>query len=306
MDRDTNDILIIKRNRIKKPLLWVATAFLFLIIIFQFLTRAPKTSQDLFIKVNKNQNPTLVFQELKDKKAIKSINVLKTCLKIIDSKGGIKAGNYLIKKDSPAYQIARQLNDGIYNIKPIKVFIREGLSNEKTAEILATKINDFNQELFLEKANEYEGYLFPDTYFFYPREEEEEIIKIMVDNFEKKTKDLSVLMKNSDREEKDIITMASILEGEASGQDDIYLISGILWKRLDKNMMLQVDVDRRTYEQAGLPDKPISNPGLLSIKASLSPVSSDYYYYLHDKDGQVHFAKNYDEHRRYIDKYLKN
>ena len=159
MDRDTNEILIIKRNKIKKPLLLVATAFLFLIIIFQFLTSAPKTSQDLFIKIDKNQNPTLVFQELKDKKVIKSINVLKICLKIIDSKGGIKAGNYLIKKDSPAYQIARQINAGIYNIKPVKVFIREGLSNQKIAEILATKINDFDQGLFLEKTKDYEGYL---------------------------------------------------------------------------------------------------------------------------------------------------
>lgn len=306
MDLDTNETLITKRNIIKKPLLLGVTVFLFLIIVFQFLTSAPKDSQDLFIKVNKNQNPIQIFEELKDKKAIKSINVLKTCLKIIDSKGGIKAGNYLIEKDSTTYQIAKQLNTGIYNIKPVKVFIREGLNNQKIAETLATKINDFDQGLFLEKTKDYEGYLFPDTYFFYPSEGTEEIIKIMLDNFETKIKDVSDLIKSSDRKEEDIIIMASILEGEASGQDDIYLISGILWKRLDKNMMLQVDVDRRTYEKAGLPDAPISNPGLLSIKAALSPVPSDYYYYLHDKNGQVHFAKNYDEHRRNINKYLKN
>ena len=60
----------------------------------------------------------------------------------------VLSGKLSNQKDSPAYQIARQLNDGIYNIKPIKVFIRKGLSNEKTAEILATKINDFNQDIF--------------------------------------------------------------------------------------------------------------------------------------------------------------
>lgn len=99
--------------------------------------------------------------------------------------------------------------------------------------------------------------------------------------------------------------MASILEGEAKGKEDIGLISGILWKRISLGMPLQVDVDRSTYEKKGFPVAPLNNPGLMSINASLNPIASKYLYYLHDKNGKVHYATSYEEHKRNINNYLK-
>ena len=70
-------------------------------------------------------------------------------------------------------------------------------------------------------------------------------------------------------------------------------------------MPLQVDVAPQTYEMKGLPESPIGNPGLEAIKATISPKSSLYLYYLHDKKGVVHYARTFAEHRQNIVKYLK-
>jgi UPF0755 protein len=70
-------------------------------------------------------------------------------------------------------------------------------------------------------------------------------------------------------------------------------------------MPLQVDVYKKSYSLKGLPDNPINNPGIISIKASLNPKESNYLYYLHDKNGLIHFAKNFEEHKKNINEYLK-
>ena len=69
-------------------------------------------------------------------------------------------------------------------------------------------------------------------------------------------------------------------------------------------MPLQVDVEMNTYEFPGLPESPINNPGLLSIKASLHPTTTPYLYYLTGKDGKMRYAKTFDEHKKNIIKYL--
>lgn len=280
--------------------------FLFIFIYFFLLTQSPFNNKDEIIKISKNEQSSIVFTELKEKRVIRSINSLKLFLKIQSENGGIKSGTYLFKKGSPVYRIAEQLHFGVYQIEPTKVVIREGLDNLEISNILEKNITDFNKDLFLEKTKELQGYLFPDTYFFYPYVSTDEIINEMLDNFDHRIKSLKEKIENSEKSLSEIIVMASLLQGEAKGEEDIYLISGILWKRLDKNMLLQVDVDRQTYEIQGLPSNPINNPSLLAIKASLNPLSSQYYYYLHSKDGEVYFAENYEQHKENIRKYLRN
>lgn len=124
-----------------------------------------------------------------------------------------------------------------------------------------------------------------------------------------------------------IFVMASILEREAKNSDEAGIISGILWKRLEKGMPLQVDATflytigkgsdqlttadlahnepYNTYVNKGLPPGPIGNPGVSMVLAALHPVDSSYYYYLHDPNGHVHFAKTYSEHLANKKKYLK-
>ena len=131
------------------------------------------------------------------------------------------------------------------------------------------------------------------------------MIGIMHMNFNKKLKSLDTDIHESAYTLRDSIIMASIIEKEAHGPDDAATISGILWKRLSIGMPLQVDIDRTTYAEKGLPLAPISNPGFIAIKAALHPAMSPYLYYLHDKNGTVHYAENYAIHKKNIAQYLK-
>lgn len=121
--------------------------------------------------------------------------------------------------------------------------------------------------------------------------------------------------------------MASLVEKEVKTLEDKKLVSGVLWKRLENGMPLQVDatisyitgkknakiliadtqIDSpyNTYKYRGLPLGPISNPGLDSIVAALYPQESSYWYYLSTPEGQTIFSRTLDEHNQARAKYLK-
>ena len=122
--------------------------------------------------------------------------------------------------------------------------------------------------------------------------------------------------------------MASLIEKEVKTPEDKKIVSGILWKRLENSIPLQVDatisyitgkkgdsvsieetkIDSpyNTYKYKGLPLGPISNPGLESIIASIYPENSDYWYYLSTPEGKTIFSKTLEEHNIAKAKYLKN
>lgn len=128
------------------------------------------------------------------------------------------------------------------------------------------------------------------------------------------------------------LTLASIVQREAANVADMPLIAGILWNRLDQNMMLSVDAtlqyvrgntgkgwwapitvaDKKldspynTYIHTGLPPHPIANPSIAAIDAVLNPAKTDCLYYLHDKNRVTHCAATYAEHQQNITLYLTN
>jgi len=115
-------------------------------------------------------------------------------------------------------------------------------------------------------------------------------------------KDTEILLPLRNKE--DVIVLASILEGEAKTKEDMQKVSGILLKRLSIGMALQVDVAKETYKTIGLPTQPINNPGLVSLYAVLNPINTPYLYYVTGKDGTMHYAKTFTEHKANIKKYL--
>ena len=292
-----------KRNKtFKKWILNVPLFIGFLLVFAYYFLSAPFGNKDVYIHITPGQSISSVSKILEDKNAIRNDFALKVFIKFIKSGQGVVVGDYLIEKDSPVWTVAWQISRGHHNVEPIKITIREGLTNEEIADLLADKLSGFRKDLFLSNTYDKQGYLFPDTYFFYPLDTTDEIVERLSNNFDNKIKTLNIKDKeNFD----DIIIMASILEGEAGGKEDASVISGILWKRLAIGMPLQVDMDKDTYKEKGLPEKPLNNPGLNFIKASLDPVSSPYLYYLHDDAGNVHYAKTFEEHKINIKKYLK-
>jgi UPF0755 protein len=178
-----------------------------------------------------------------------------------------------------------------FQLMPVKITIIEGYNLKDIADKLAP-FKNFDENNFLKIAPE--GYLFPDTYFLTGGEDEIEIINIMQSNFQKKVGEIS----------KENLIMASILEREVKTFDDKKIVAGILWKRLNAGIPLQVDAEPDTYIYKELPLAPICNPGLESINAALNPVDSLYWFYISDKKGNTHFAKTFEEHQRNIAKYL--
>lgn len=301
---DTENSKIEDKNKIFKNPKFISYIIIFCLFI-SIIIFFPFKKENVIFHISSGQSVNSIASELNDKDIINNNFLFKLFIKLINNGKGIALGDYLINKNSPVWSIAWQLGNGNHNIKPIKITIIEGLTNEEIADIFKSKIPSFNKDLFLSSVKDKQGYLFPDTYFFFPLDTNEEIIKKMNDNFNKRIKNLENRISLSGKSLKEIITMASILEGEAKGKEDVKIISGILWKRISLGMPLQVDVDKWTYQNEGLPNTPLNNPGLMSIEASINPEESSYLYYIHGKDGQVHYANSFESHKVNINNYLK-
>lgn len=268
-------------------------------------TQAKANRQPTIIHVKEGESLSALSSELESRHIVRSQRVLKVFLTVLNFDKQIERGDYLFDKSMSLPSVAWMLARSDHRISPLRVTLREGITNEEIASILSVTLQNFRKDLFLADAHTKQGYLFPDTYFFFPYTTTSEVVDEMDHTFSKRIKPFAEDIKNSSHTEDEIITMASILEKEAHGKDDSSLISGILWKRIKLGMPLQVDAAKETYVKKGLPNAPISNPGIASITSALKPTDSPYLFYLHSKDGTVHFARTYAEHKVNIARYLK-
>lgn len=174
-----------------------------------------------------------------------------------------------------------------------------------------------------------EGYIFPDTYRIFKGASAEDIIEKALDNFDNKlSQELRDEIAAQGKSIHDIITLASIIEKEVPLEDDMAVVSGILYKRMKIGMRLEVDASvnyasgksdpsvtyadlqidspYNTYKYYGLPPGPICSPGLQAIIAAIRPKESPYLFYLNRPDtGETIFSKSFEEHIRNKNKYLK-
>jgi UPF0755 protein len=239
----------------------------------------------------------------------------------------VSAGKYFFDTRLSLASVAGRLTAGEYGIPRLKILIPEGSDVAEIAVLLKTQISDFDSKKFISLASKEEGYLFPDTYFFFGNVTPEEVITMMKETFTNKTKELQPKILASKKTLHNILTMASIIERETKTPEARRIVSGILWKRIKIGMPLQVDatfsyvnekttyeltvedlhIDSKynTYEYKGLPPGPICNPGLDSIIATLEPTATPYLYYLSEKDGTMHYAKTFDEHKANKFKYMR-
>jgi len=148
--------------------------------------------------------------------------------------------------------------------------------------------------------------------------------------FNEKTADLFKEAKENNIRNDTLIVLASIIQREAANEEEMPLIAGIIWNRWLKDIPFQIDATIQyalgepgnwwkkirpedykidspynTYLHKGRPPAPICNPGLAAIKAIIHSEETEYLYYLHDENRQIHLAKTYEEHLENIEKYLK-
>jgi UPF0755 protein len=287
----------------KKRIFLVIIIFFVSLVIYYLLFSAPRNfPANTIISIKEGSSLRYVSRYLKDNNIIRSRVVFETFVIMFGNEKYVALGDYFFEDKLSVFEVAKRISKGERHLAPIKVTIPEGFTNVDISEAFASKLSNFNIDKFKIEAKEKEGYLFPDTYFFLTTDNEKDVLNSMSSNFDKK---MSVVRTSILSSGKEVITMASIIEKESKGDTDRAFISGILWKRLSIGMALQVDADPNTYKVKGLPIKPISNPGMEAIEAAIYPKYSSYLYYLHDKEGNIHYARNFKEHQNNIIKYLK-
>lgn len=268
-----------------------------------FLVTAPRDFPvNKVVTIPEGANLTTVSEMLKREHVIRSAELFRMSVILLSSDRGVQAGDYYLPARESVGYVAYRLVHAKRNILSVKVTIPEGFNVEEISALFDKRFGYFDHDAFASTSKE--GYLFPDTYFFLVNTTATSAEAVLEKNFHKKVDPLVTEMAIAGHSENEIITMASLLEAEGKSPTDMAIIAGILWKRIDLGMPLQVDSEKGTYTYKGLPDNPINNPGLVSINAAIHPTDSAYLYYISDKDGVMHYAKTLDEQNANIKKYL--
>jgi UPF0755 protein len=290
-----------------------------------------KTDKVSFI-VPKGQSTIQIGYRLQEAGLIKNSLLFRFVVKQQNLAGRIQAGTFKVSPNMTPGEIAQALTQGT-NDTWVKTL--EGWRVEEIADALdKAELEYFDRDEFLALAKDEEGYLFPDTYLV-PKEATATMIhELLRDTFDKKVaKGLSEEIAASGHSLKEVVTMASLVQREAKGSEQMKMVAGILWNRIDGHIGLNVDATLQyirgydpveqtwwasprvsdktstssfnTYKYVGLPPRPIANPGLEAIKATLQPTITDNLFYLHDARGGIHYARTLDEHNRNVQMYLR-
>jgi len=317
------DFSTISLEFFKKITSIIGIVFLLLILFLCFkiyIPINPGSHENITFTVEKAWGDSKIADSLKETRIIRSSFFFQVYVFFSLKHNVLKAGDYNLSPNMSIHKIANKMARG--DIVRDKLVIPEGWDIQNIGKYLESK-NICTKNYFISLAKDHEGYLFPDTYEIGKNGTCEDVINVMLSNFDKKlTTELKEEIKNQKKSIFDIVTVASMIEKEVRSLEDKKIVSGIIWKRLSINMPLQIDAtivyitgnpnisvkDKainslyNTYKYYGLPKGPISNPGLDSIIAAIYPTKTDYWYYL--TDGITHFSKTLEEHNTAKAKYL--
>lgn len=268
-----------------------------------------------------------IGNSLKKENLIKDPVIFFLTIRLAGKDKEIQAGDYRLSPSMNLDAIIKNLKHGTLDVW---ITFPEGKRAEEFGEILKQHMKGYNN-IWNAKLSEHEGYLFPDTYLI-PRDADiDTIISLLQNTFFAKVKEFG--LDQSSPELSKTVTLASIIEREARNNEEKSIIAGILLNRIALGMPLQVDATVQyakgydatrktwwpiitqddyknvrsaynTYLFTGFPPGPISNPGISSFQAALHPTSTQYLFYLHDRNGKIHYAKTSEEHEGNVAKYI--
>jgi UPF0755 protein len=254
----------------------------------------------------------------------------------------IQSGEYRFADAATPMQVAERLIRGDIYYRSITV--PEGLTAEETVELLAQNgfgdlgklrellaHTDWIQDL-APGAENLEGYLFPETYRFGRRDDEEAVLRAMIRQFRNR---MDGILKETPLPEgwtaTRVVTLASLIEKEVKTPEERATVSSVLVNRLRRKMPLGCDAtiiyamklagtwngnirksDLRTpspynsYLRRDLPPGPICNPGAESLRAALNPTKTDFLYYVSKNDGTHQFSRDLRSHNNAVNHYQRS
>ncbi len=304
-----------------------------------FLASAPGSgSRTQVIEVVQGFSLKRIAANLENGRIISSARLFLLYARLRGADSRVKAGPYQFSDAMPPTAILRMMVAGEVYVH--RFAIPEGYSIYQVAELLESR-NLFRKEAFLKQctnpallrelgiaARSVEGHLYPSTYDIPPNMDEAGFIRLAAEQFDKVyTQRYAVRAKALGLPEKEVVTLASMVEKEAIQPAERPLVASVFLNRLRRGMRLQSDptavygvrafagtVSKQdilrpspynTYLIKGLPPGPIGNPGGEAIEAVINPARTDYLYFVARKDGTHYFSANLDEHNRAVRKYLR-
>jgi len=301
-------------------------------------------AQDVELTIAEGSGTSQIAQVLEDNGLVANSLVFKMFARRLGVDSQFKAGDYVFAAGTWSLeQVCDQLIAGGTSGEGVQVTIREGLTMAQTAQVLAdaglgsvdayldyANTGDFSDYDFIpaaedvaEPGNRLDGFLFPDTYMIDPTWNEEDIIIMLLNQFE-------WVWDNHNFDEPaaalgmskyQVVTMASLVEKEAQVAEDRPVIAGVFYNRLElgwklescatvqfiigepKVPLLYSDLETtniyNTYKYEGLPPGPIAAPGLASLEAALYPEDTDYLFFQARTDGSHRFSTTLQEHQTY-------
>ena len=284
-----------------------------------------------------------VAKQLKDAGIIKYKGLFELYCSVSHAKTKIDPGTYELSTNYDYRALVKKMQVGSGAMVTTKVTIPEGYTMEQIFhkledenvcsydDLMDAAANYSYNYSFIDQSMQgdskrLEGFLFPDTYEFYQGMQASSAINKFLENFHDRLT-AEMLEKADERgmTMQEVVTVASMIEKEAANDDERAMIAAVIYNRIEAGMPLQIDstimyvlpehkdlltvedtkIDSpyNTYQNKGLPPTPIANPGLASIKATLSPASTQALYYALDAESGTHkFFTNYGEFQAFVAK----
>jgi len=264
---------------------------------------------------------------------VRSRTAFRVMARIRGDDRSVRAGQYSVSRGIGMGALLDTLVEG--RMVTIPVTIPEGFTLRQMAPRLA-QVTEMDPNEVLERLQALgdedrwgvpgpglEGYLFPDTYLFAPGLSLEGVVESMVRRYRRVwTEERRARAEELGMTEGEVMTLASIVQGEARRVEEMPLIAGVFHHRLRIGYLLQADPtiqfalgERRsrllyadidsvadhpynTYTQPGLPPGPIGAPGEAAIEATLFPEDTQYLFFVARPDGTHIFTRTLQEHNR--------
>lgn len=316
-------------------LLVMTTTFIwFFISITSVVDDVPVNGQ--IIEVSQGESLEGIASELTQKKLIGNGLAFILFAKFGPAHGQLIPGPYLIRPTSSIMSIIADMAAGKTAVD--KITYPEGITREDMAKRFENAGYGSKQDYLnasVELAQKYdfipstakqnpEGFLFPATYEFKSQSPASTLITMQYEQFKSDAWPLLQQGGPQKLSPYQLLILASIVEHEGTNLEDRKLIAGVFYNRLSRAMKLESDVTinyitgrkattpadlkinspYNSYLNNGLPPTPVNNPGIESIKAVVSPTSSNYIFFIGGKDGKVYFAENLPQHNENIKNHL--
>lgn len=306
---------------------------------FFILQPVDSTGVELVFEIEPGQRGVTIIQQLQDAGLIKNSYAFFSYSVITNRYHQMKAGRYQLSPAMTTAEILDVITQG-RGLPEVVITFPEGLNLKQWQEkiedyfpeidLLAYRVgqfqNDFDILADAPAEASLEGYLYPDTYYFDYQTDGDLMVRRFLNNFDHQLGDLIQVARERGENIHDLVIVASLLSKEVPPADQP-LVAGIIQKRLETGMPLQVDatityitgrfgervrladtkIDSpyNTYLYRGLPYGPIASFRRLSLEAALNPEPSDYLFYLSKPDGETVFSRTLAEHNQAKAQYLK-